>query len=110
MNIADPIVPAVRGLKRTVRKMMTVSQSAQLNGQEGTSADSKPGLIFTAQSQMSMQACAHTAAAPVTLPQDHYTRTSIPHEPANLQAQHHEPSNEEEESDHGMSTQYDNLL
>ena len=79
---------------------MTASQSAQLKGQEGTSADSEPGLIFTAQSQMSMQAHAHAAAAPVTLPQDRYTRTSIPHE----------PSNEEEESDHGMSTQYDNLL
>ena len=46
MNIADPIVPAVRGPKRTARKMMTVSQSAQLNGQEGTSADSEPGLIL----------------------------------------------------------------
>ena len=75
---------------------MTASQSAQLNGQEGTSADSEPGLIFTAQSQMSMQARARAAAAPVTLPQDRYTRTSIPHE--------------EEESDHGTSTQYDNLL
>ena len=95
------------GSERLVRKMMTASQSTQLNadhGQEGTSADSKPGLSFTTHSQMSMQACAHAVATPVTLPQDCYIRTliqceqvtPIQHKQANFQAQHHELSNEED--------------
>ena len=99
MNIADPIVPVVRGQKRSARKMMTASQSTQLNadhGQEGTSTDSKPGLSFTTHSQMSMQAHACAVAAPITLPQDHYIRTPIQHKQANFQAQHHEVSNEED--------------
>src|SRR5260370_23434911 len=49
MNIADPIVPVMRGLKRSAGKVMTMSQSTWLNanhGQEGTSADSKPDLVL----------------------------------------------------------------
>ena len=64
---------------------MTVSQTpAQHDShceQEGMSADSKPDVFkFSSQSCRSVQACTCAVAAPVTLPQDHYSQSHIPQE------------------------------
>src|SRR5258708_830897 len=67
------------------RKVVTASQTpAQHDShceQEGMSADSEPDVFkFSSQSCRSMQAHVHAVAAPVTLPQDHYSWSHIPQE------------------------------